>query len=68
MSLSESCSCGAGFSADREDELNLLNQWRARHKCPKPVRGDLGLTSVSELAPDYHIPEMHIGFRGDDDD
>jgi hypothetical protein len=68
MSLSEACSCGAAFSAERDDELNLLNEWRKMHKCPKPERGNLALTSLSEPAPDYHIPEMHIGFRGDDDD
>jgi hypothetical protein len=68
MSLSESCSCGAGFSAERDDELKLLNEWRKTHKCPKPQGGNLGLTSSSETSPNYHIPEMHIGFRGDDDD
>jgi len=68
MSLSESCSCGAGFSAERDDELLLLNQWRESHKCPRPVGGALGLVSSVDVSADYHVPELHIGFRGDGDD
>jgi len=65
MSLSESCSCGAGFTADRDDELYLLNQWRKNHKCPHPERGDLGLSAAVETAPNHTLPELHIGFRSD---
>ena len=65
MSLSESCACGASFSADRDDELKLLNDWRRSHKCPAPERGDLALSAQIEAAPDYTVPELHIGFRGD---
>lgn len=71
MSISESCSCGASFSADRDDELKLLNQWREDHKCPAPQGGDLSYsTATIETAPDHTFPEMHIGFRynGDDDE
>lgn len=68
MSLSESCSCGAGFSAERDDELLLLNEWRKAHKCPKPQGGSLGLSSSVESAPDYSYPELRLGFRGDEDD
>jgi hypothetical protein len=67
MSLSESCSCGAGFSADRDDELRLLNEWRKSHKCPKPQGGSLGLSAVVEAATDYVYPELRIGFRGDEE-
>ena len=31
--ISESCSCGASFQAERSDEIKLLNQWRVNHKC-----------------------------------
>jgi hypothetical protein len=68
MSLSESCSCGAGFSADRDDELSLLNAWRGSHKCPKPQGGGLGLSAVVEAAVDYKYPELRLGFRGDEDE
>lgn len=65
MSLSETCTCGASFSAERDDELKLLNSWRKSHKC-NPQPGDLYTTafdSRADLAPDYTLPEMHIGFR-----
>jgi hypothetical protein len=65
MSLSESCSCGASFSAERDDELRLLNHWRKSHVCPKPERGSLALGAVVESAPVFTEPELHIGFRSD---
>jgi len=68
MSLSESCSCGASFSAERDDELQLINQWRKTHKCPKPDRGGLSIASSIETVTDYAYPELRIGFRGDEDD
>ena len=75
MSISETCSCGASFSAERNDELKLLNAWRTSHKCISHDSGSLAIvdTSNNSLAPDYTIPELHIGFRpseddGDDDD
>jgi hypothetical protein len=68
MSVSESCACGASFSAERDDELQLLNQWRESHKCPKPQGGSLGLSASVEAAPDFAYPELRLGFRGDDDD
>jgi hypothetical protein len=70
MPISETCSCGAAFSAERNDELKLLNQWREQHKCQFPKTGDLAImdTSRNELAPDYTIPEMHIGFRPSEED
>lgn len=67
MSLSESCSCGAGFSADRDDELRLLNQWRKSHVCPGPERGSLVLSSSSETVHDFVYPNLRVGFRGDED-
>jgi len=68
MSLSESCACGASFSAERDDELSLLNAWRSKHKCPKPERGNLALSAATELGSDFAYPELRIGFRGDDDE
>jgi len=67
MSLSESCSCGASFSADRDDELRLLNEWRKTHKCPKPERGNLTLGSSVEAVDDFAYPNLRVGFRGDDE-
>lgn len=73
MSVSETCSCGASFSAERNDELKLLNSWRTSHRCSFPKVGDLAIvdTANTSLADDLRIPELHIGFRpdeGDDDD
>ena len=75
MSVSETCSCGASFSAERNDELKLINAWRTTHKCSYPRGGDLAIVDAaqSSIAEDFRIPELHIGFRpseddGDDDD
>jgi hypothetical protein len=72
MSITETCSCGASFSAERSDELKLVNAWRSQHKCSFPKQGDLAImdSSRNELAPDFTEPELHIGFRRleDDDD
>jgi hypothetical protein len=65
MSLSEVCSCGASFTAERSDELKLLNSWRTSHKCSTPKHGDLAIVDMarSDIAPDLTEPELHIGFR-----
>lgn len=68
MSVSESCACGASFSAERDDELGLLNQWREAHKCPKPQGGGLALNTSIESVNDFTYPELRIGFRGDEED
>ena len=70
MSISETCSCGASFSAERNDELKLLNSWRTSHKCQVPKQGDLAIvdSSHSSIAEDFRIPELHIGFRPSEDD
>jgi len=49
--ISESCGCGASFSAERSDELKLINSWRTNHKC-RPQEGNLAIVdaSRSELA------------------
>ena len=64
MSLSEVCSCGASFTAERDDELKLLNAWRKSHRC-QPQPGDLLVTGVDSRA-DFSgegEPEFKIGFR-----
>lgn len=65
MSLSETCSCGAMFTAERDDELKLLNSWRTSHRCQIPKQGDLAIvdSASSSIADDPRIPELHIGFR-----
>lgn len=49
--ISESCSCGASFQAERSDELKLLNLWRTSHKCRS--EGNLAIIDSSrvETAP-----------------
>jgi hypothetical protein len=70
MSLSETCSCGASFTAERNDELKLLNAWRTSHRCSTPKHGDLAIidNSSTTIADDFRIPELHIGFRPSEDD
>jgi hypothetical protein len=72
VSLSEVCSCGASFTAERDDELKLLNSWRTNHKCGLPKAGDLAIvdTANTSIMDDPRMPELHIGFRpseGDDE-
>lgn len=70
MSISETCSCGASFSAERNDELKLLNAWRTSHKCMTHDNGSLAIVdnSSTQLADDFRIPELHIGFRPSEED
>jgi hypothetical protein len=70
VSLSEICSCGASFTAERSDELKLLNAWRTSHRCSTPRHGDLAIvdSSLNTLADDPRIPELHIGFRPSEED
>jgi hypothetical protein len=68
MSLSESCGCGASFTADRDDELKLLNQWRTKHDCKSA--GDLLFntlpSSTTETLQYETDRELQLGFRYDD--
>jgi len=68
MSVSESCGCGAGFSADRDDELRLLNEWRRAHSCRVPEGGSLSVESRVESVEDVVYPVLRVGFRGDEGD
>ena len=66
MSVRERCSCGAEIETDEVDALEIVTEWREVHVCPEPAPEEFapigGLAQV-EQAPDYTIPEMHIGFR-----
>lgn len=69
MSLSESCGCGASFSAERaKDELKLLNQWREQHKCFE--KGDLAIvdSSRTELAGYHPIGFSPFPDEGEEED
>jgi hypothetical protein len=64
MAVSESCSCGASFSAERNDELKLLIDWREAHECRnREVFAISDNGHISQIA-DQKDPELHIGFRG----
>lgn len=62
--IRERCGCGAEFETDERDPVKLLAEWRKWHKCPDlPEPERMGGTAQVETAPDYTIPDMHIGFR-----
>lgn len=63
--IRERCTCGAEFETDEEDPLEIWATWRELHRCvEQPSEGSvLGGTAQVEQAPDYTIPELHIGFR-----
>lgn len=66
--VSETCGCGAAFQAERADEIKLLNQWRASHKCHEKADLFVVDSSRNETAPDFTKRELHIGFRADEDE
>lgn len=71
MSLSETCSCGASFTVERNDELKLLNAWRTTHRCTSHDQGSLAMIDAAQISisDDFRVPELHIGFRpGEEDD
>jgi hypothetical protein len=37
MELSETCSCGASFSASGDNVVRLVREWRLRHVCGEKV-------------------------------
>ena len=53
--ISEACSCGASFQAERSDELKLLNNWRTNHKC----RSEGNLAIIDNSRSEHSGP---IGF------
>lgn len=36
MNVSETCSCGATFSAEGDNVIRLLREWRREHVCKAP--------------------------------
>jgi hypothetical protein len=57
--ISESCSCGASFQAERSDEIKLLNQWRTNHKCRS--EGNLAIIDTSRSETSGPIGFMATG-------
>jgi hypothetical protein len=65
--IRERCSCGAEFESDEQDAPELWVAWRDVHACPPPTFDDrpIGGTAQVEQAPDYTVPELHLGFRAE---
>jgi hypothetical protein len=63
--IRERCSCGAEIEIVEEPNAEEIHAgWIVGHKCRLPVLdGPTGGTAQVEQAPDYTMPEMHIGFR-----
>lgn len=63
--IRERCSCGAEIETDEDNALEIWAAWRDVHDCPDTTTDHppIGGTSQADLAPDYTLPEMHIGFR-----
>ena len=67
--IRERCSCGAEFESDEVGSVRLLREWRRKHLHQLESGGLVVTDSArSEVAPDFMIPELHIGFRADPDD
>lgn len=73
MRVAERCVCGAtieleGHELQKQDLFTELELWRAQHNCvitqEDDSDGPAGGFAHIEQAPDYTIPDMHIGFRG----
>lgn len=62
--IRERCSCGAEIETDDNDSLRIVVKWRKGHKCLPQVddRVTSGFAQV-EIAPDYTVPDLHLGFR-----
>lgn len=59
MNVSETCSCGASFSADGDNVARLLKEWRSSHTCPdKPEPAAEGTFTVSSA----QVEQAPIGF------
>lgn len=63
--ITERCSCGAEFAADRNDELKLWREWNNRHTCPEEsaLQRETSATAQVEAAGQLHEPELQLGFR-----
>jgi len=71
MRVAERCICGAtieleGHELQRTELFTELELWRSQHVCIiQPDDDEPPTSGVAhiEQAPDYTVPEMHIGFR-----
>jgi hypothetical protein len=66
VSVRERCSCGAEIETDEPDALQIWAEWREGHTCPDRQEDEfapIGGVAQVEQAPDYTIPELHVGFR-----
>jgi hypothetical protein len=64
--LRERCACGAEIETDERNAIDLVRDWRDSHACPDKPDDDyqpIGGVAQVEQAPDYTIPELHVGFR-----
>jgi len=67
MVISETCACGAAFSADGDNVVRLVREWRKTHVCfePKPdASSETIFTSAStviESVPLGFAPAEHPG-------
>ena len=66
--ISETCSCGSSFQADRPDELKLWEDWLIRHSCNGRQEFSGSLDSRLERSDTFIVEEMRpVGFQPDDD-
>lgn len=58
MNVSESCSCGASFSAEGDNVVRLLREWRRDHVCVEKSEsaGETFVTANSQV-------EQVLGFQ-----
>lgn len=67
--ISETCACGASFQAERADELELWEDWLARHACSNRKEFGGSLDSRLERSDSFIAEDMRpVGFRPDTDD
>jgi hypothetical protein len=59
VNVSESCSCGAAFSAEGDNVVRLLREWRKDHVCTeKPEPAAEGTFTVSNA----QVEQAPVGF------
>lgn len=63
--IRERCSCGAEIEAVGDDAYDIVVEWRETHRHEPPGLDGVQTTADThvEQAPDYTVPELHIGFR-----
>ena len=63
--IRERCSCGAEVEVHGEEAYDIVCEWRETHRHDIQPLDGLQTTSQAQVeqAPDYTVPELHIGFR-----